>query len=171
MSATESTFTKTKSSSEEETSVRKSVLVNAPIAHAFKVFTERLDTWWPRTHHIGKVEPFTAVLEPRAGGRWFERGADGSECEWGRVLEYSPPTRVAVSWHLGCDYKYDPDPSKASRVDVTFHDEGTGRTRVELVHSQLDRHGAGWQTLRDGVGSKDGGWGSIVDSFAAAAAQ
>jgi uncharacterized protein YndB with AHSA1/START domain len=152
----------------QETSVRKSVVVAAPIAHVFKVFTEKFDTWWPRTHHIGKAEPYTAILESRAGGRWYERGADGSECDWGRVLEYSPPNRVAVSWHLGPDYKYDPDPSKASRVDVTFHDEGNGKTRVELVHSQLDRHGAGWEKLRDSVGSQ-GGWGGIVDMFAAAA--
>jgi uncharacterized protein YndB with AHSA1/START domain len=152
-----------------ETSIRKSVVVNAPLAHAFKVFTERFDTWWPHTHHIGKVEPFTAILEPREGGRWFERGADGSECEWGKVLVYSPPNRVAVSWHLDAAYAYDPDPAKASRVEVTFHDEGGGRTRVELVHSQLDRHGAGWEKLREGVGSA-GGWPGILDRFASTAA-
>ncbi|HEV3191446.1 MAG TPA: SRPBCC family protein [Polyangiaceae bacterium] len=148
-----------------ETSVRKSVVINAPLAHAFTVFTERFDSWWPRTHHIGKVEPFMAVLEPRDGGRWFERGADGSECEWGRVLVYSPPTRVVLSWHLDGTFEYDADPSKASRVEVTFHDEGNGRTRVELVHSQLDRHGAGWEKIRESVGST-GGWGGILESYA-----
>jgi uncharacterized protein YndB with AHSA1/START domain len=168
MSATETSPTKAASSTGQETSVRKSVLVNAPIAHAFKVFTERFDSWWPHSHHIGKVEPFTVFLEPRVGGRWYERGVDGSECEWGRVLEYSPPKRVAVSWHLQPDWKYDPDPAKASRVEVTFHDEGNGKTRVELVHSQLDRHGPGWEALRDSVGSQ-GGWGGIVDMYAAAA--
>jgi uncharacterized protein YndB with AHSA1/START domain len=152
-----------------ETSIRKSIVVNAPVAHAFKVFTERFDSWWPHTHHIGKVEPFTAILDPREGGRWFERGADGSECDWGKVLVYSPPNRVAVSWHLDATYAYDPDPSKASRVEVTFHDEGNGRTRVELVHSQLDRHGAGWEKLREGVGSA-GGWPGILDKFASTAA-
>jgi uncharacterized protein YndB with AHSA1/START domain len=151
-----------------DTSVRKSIVVNAPIAHAFKVFTEGFDTWWPRTHHIGKVDPYTAILEPREGGRWYERGADGSECEWGRVLVYSPPTRVAVSWHLGPDYQYDPDATKASRVEVTFYDEGNGKTRVELVHSGLDRHGVDWEKLRDSVGST-GGWGGIMEQFAAAA--
>ena len=151
-----------------ETSVRKSILVNAPIAHAFKVFTESFDSWWPRTHHIGKVEPYTAILEPREGGRWFERGSDGSECDWGRVLAYSPPTRVAVSWHLDGTYAYDPDPAKASRVEVTFHDEGNGKTRVELVHSQLDRHGPGWEKIRDNVGSP-GGWSGILEKYAAEA--
>jgi uncharacterized protein YndB with AHSA1/START domain len=164
MSATETTLTKNNSG--HETSVRKSVFVNAPIAHAFKVFTDKFNTWWPRTHHIGKVEPYAAILEPRAGGRWFERGADGSECDWGSVLEYTPPTRVALSWHLGPDFKYDPDRPKASRVEVTFHDEGNGKTRVELVHSELDRHGAGWEKLRDGVTS---GWAGIMENYAAAA--
>jgi uncharacterized protein YndB with AHSA1/START domain len=147
-----------------ETSVRKSVVINAPLAHAFTVFTERFDSWWPRTHHIGKVEPFTAVLEPSEGGRWFERGADGSECDWGRVLVYSPPTRVALSWHLDGNFKYDAEPLKASRVEVTFHDEGNGRTRVELVHSQLDRHGAGWEKIRESVGAT-GGWPLMLSSL------
>ena len=168
MSATETSLTKTNASSGHETSVRKSVVVNAPIAHTFKIFTERFDSWWPRTHHIGKVEPYTAIMEPRVGGRWFERGADGTECDWGRVLVYAPPQRVAVSWHLGSDFQYDPDPSRASRVDVTFEDLGGGKTRVELVHSQLDRHGAGWEKLRDSVGSQ-GGWGGIMETFRAAA--
>jgi uncharacterized protein YndB with AHSA1/START domain len=168
MSATERTATKANAAT-QETSVRKSVLVNAPIAHAFKVFTEKFDTWWPRTHHIAKVEPFAAVLELRAGGRWFERGADGSECEWGRVLEFSPPTRVVFSWGIGPDFTIETDPWKASRVEVTFHDEGNGKTRVELVHLQLDRHGEAWEKLRDSVGSQ-GGWGGIIEMFATAAA-
>jgi hypothetical protein len=153
-----------------ENSVTKTVVVKATVAHAFQVFTERFDLWWPKTHHIGKVEPFEAILEGREGGRWYERGADGSECEWGRVLLYSPPTRVAVSWHLNATYAYDPDPSKASRVEISFHDEGGGRTRVELVHSELDRHGAGWEKIRDTVGTP-GGWGGIMDRFAAAASE
>jgi hypothetical protein len=148
-----------------DSSVKKSIVVDAPVAIAFKVFTERFDAWWPRSHHIGKVEPFQAFLEPREGGRWFERGADGTECDWGRVLVYAPPKAVAISWHLTGDFKYDPDASRASRVDVTFHDAGNGKTRVELVHSQLDRHGAGWEKLRDGVGS-DGGWGGILVELA-----
>jgi hypothetical protein len=86
--------------------------------------------------------PSSEHCEGRSGGRWFERGADGSKCEWGRVLAYAPPTHVAVSWHLGPAFAYDPDPAHASRVVVTFHEEGGGRTRVDLVHSDLDRHGA-----------------------------
>jgi uncharacterized protein YndB with AHSA1/START domain len=155
--------------SSPETTVRKSIIVNASPAQAFKVFTERFDAWWPRTHHIGKVEPFTGILEGREGGRWYERGADGSECEWGRVLVYSPPSRVALSWHLGPNFAYDPDPAKASRVEVSFHDEGGGRTRIELVHSQIERHGAGWEKIRESVGSA-GGWGGVLEQFAMSAA-
>jgi uncharacterized protein YndB with AHSA1/START domain len=84
-------------STDTHNTVRKSVVVNAPIERAFDVFTAKFDTWWPRTHHIGEVEPFEAILEPRAGGRYYERGADGSECEWGEVLEFDPPTHLALS--------------------------------------------------------------------------
>jgi uncharacterized protein YndB with AHSA1/START domain len=168
MSTTETTAKKPGAGA-PETSVRRTVLVRAPIAHAFKVFTERFDTWWPRSHHIGKSEPFTAVLELRPGGRWFERGADGSEREWGRVLECAVPTRVVLSWAIRPDFTVENDPSKASRVEVTFHDEGNGKTRVELVHSHLDRHGEGWEKLRDSVGSQ-GGWGTIMELFANVAA-
>ncbi|HXX48959.1 MAG TPA: SRPBCC family protein [Myxococcota bacterium] len=153
--------------SSAETEVRKSIVVDLPVGRAFELFTARFDLWWPRSHHIGKVEPFTAILEPREGGRWYERGADGSECDWGRVLAYSPPKHVAMSWHLNPGFGYDPDPARASRVDVSFYDEGR-RTRVELVHSQLDRHGPDWKKLRDSVGSQ-GGWPGILAEFAASA--
>jgi uncharacterized protein YndB with AHSA1/START domain len=146
------------------TSVSKTVTVNAPIEHVFEVFTKRFDSWWPRTHKIGKAELQTAVLEQREGGRWYERGVDGVECEWGRVLAYVPPSRVAVSWHMNGNFQYDPDPAKASRVEVFFHADGAHRTRVELVHSNLDRHGEGWEKLREMVSSQ-GGWPTILEGF------
>jgi hypothetical protein len=93
---------------------------------------------------------------------------DGSECEWGVVLAYAPPARVAVSWHIDASFQYNPDPAKASRVDVTFHAEGPERTRVELVHSALDRHGEGWERVREIVASP-GGWPSLLDLFTAQA--
>jgi uncharacterized protein YndB with AHSA1/START domain len=155
--------------SQSETIIRKTIVVDVPIAHAFKVFTERFDAWWPRSHRIGKSERFTAILEAREGGRWFERGADGSECDWGRVLVYAPPTRVAFSWHLNGNYAYEPDPSKASRVEVTFHDEGGGRTRIDLVHSELDRHGHDWEKVKSSVGGQ-GGWSLVLDLYVASAA-
>ena len=151
-----------------ETSVTKSVVVNCPIAHAFEVFTKRFDIWWPRSHHIGKADMEEAVIEPREGGRWYEKGVDGSECEWGKVLAWAPPTHVGLSWHLDGTWSYNADPSRASRVDVRFTDEGAGKTRVELVHSNLDRHGGEWQKARDGVAS-DGGWMGLLETFKKAA--
>jgi uncharacterized protein YndB with AHSA1/START domain len=118
-----------------DTSYRASTTVQAPIDRAFKVFTEGFDTWWPRAHHIGSVDMVEAVLEPRLDGRWYERGVDGSECEWGRVLEWDPPRSVVVSWHLNGDFKYDPDPDKASRVQVRFTAVDDNTTRVELEHA------------------------------------
>jgi uncharacterized protein YndB with AHSA1/START domain len=152
-----------------ESIVSKSIVVNAPLAHTFKVFTQDFDRWWPRTHHVGKADMKEAVLEPCEGGRWYERGVDGSECEWGRVLVFAPPHRLVIAWHLSGQYAYDPDSAKASRVEVTFHEEGAGRTRVELVHSELDRHGADWPKLKESVGSP-GGWTGLLERFAATAA-
>lgn len=152
-----------------ETSVTKTIIVNVPVAHAFDVFTRRIDLWWPRTHHIGKAEMKEAVLEARAGGRWFERGVDGTECPWGVVLAWSPPTHVALSWQIDAKWQYEPDPAKGSRVDVRFSDLGDGRTRVELVHSHLDRHLDGWEQVKKSV-SSEGGWAGILESFAASAA-
>jgi uncharacterized protein YndB with AHSA1/START domain len=149
-----------------ETSVRKTVTVNAPIERAFDVFTTGFDTWWPRSHHIATIDMAEAIIEPRAGGRWYERGVDGSECEWGSVLEYDRPNHVALSWRLNGEFKYDPDPAHESRVDVRFTSVGDGITQVELVHSQLDRHGETWKALRDGV-SSEGGWPALVDAYAA----
>jgi len=148
-----------------ETTVRKSITVEAPIARAFDVFTTRLDTWWPRSHHIGGVEMAEAVIEPHAGGRWYERGVDGSECDWGKVLAFDPPGHVALSWHIDGEFKHDPD--NASRIDVRFTPESPGVTRVELVHSELDRHGATWRQLREGI-SGEGGWQGLLEQFATA---
>jgi len=147
-----------------DTTVKKSVTVRAPVAHAFAVFTQRFDLWWPRSHHISKVDMKEAILEGKEGGRWYERGVDGSECEWGKVLVWAPPQKVALSWHLTPAWDYDADPSKASRVEVTFHDNGDGTTRVELTHSELDRHGNDWQKMKEGIAG-DGGWSGILDTY------
>jgi uncharacterized protein YndB with AHSA1/START domain len=148
-----------------DTTFSTSVTVQAPIERAFEVFTAGFDSWWPRTHHIGTAELAAAVVEPHVGGRWLERGVDGSECEWGRVLAWDPPRHVALSWHLTADWGYDPDPEKASRLDVRFLAEGAGMTRVELEHSGLDRHGSDWVKVRDGV-SSDGGWSHLLAAYA-----
>lgn len=149
--------------STNELSVKKSIVVNVPIAHAFEVFTKRFDLWWPRAHHVGKAEMKEAVIEPREGGRWFERGVDGSECDWGKVLSWAPPSKVALSWHLDGNFTVDPDPARASRVEVTFHDEGGGKTRVDLVHSGIERAVEGAK-LQASV-SADGGWATLLGLF------
>jgi uncharacterized protein YndB with AHSA1/START domain len=147
--------------------VRKTLNTNVPIERAFEVFTGKMAAWWPATHHIAKQAFAEIVVEQRSGGRWFERAADGSECDWGRVLVWEPPHRVVFSWHLQGDWRYDPNPEKASEVEIRFFAEGAGKTRVELEHRALERHGAGWEQIRTGVDSP-GGWSAILEQFAKA---
>jgi len=112
--------------------VRKTIRVNAPQARAFEVFTARFGSWWPKSHHIGAADMKDAFIEPRKGGRWYETGIDGSECNWGEVLAWEPPSKVVLSWHLNSQFKY--DDSIESQVEVRFIAEGAGATRVELEH-------------------------------------
>jgi len=119
--------------------VQKQITVNAPVAHVFRTFTAAQNEWWPRAHHIGKSDRFTAIVEPRVGGRWFERSEDGSECDWGRVLVWEEPTRIVLSWNLNSDFGY--DPNLGTEVEVRFIVETARRTRVELEHRCLERFG------------------------------
>jgi uncharacterized protein YndB with AHSA1/START domain len=144
--------------------VRKTITVRAPRERAFTVFTERFGTWWPAEHHIGAADLADAIIEPRVGGRYYERGVDGSECDWGRVLAYDPPDRVVLSWHLQGDWKYHPDPAKASEIEVRFIAEGPDRTRVELEHRHIERHDLADDVLR-GIDSPDG-WSGILQRYA-----
>lgn len=149
-------------------SVRKTVLVEAPQAHAFAVFTERHGTWWPlATHHIGKAAAETAIIEPRAGGRWFERGVDGSECEWGRVLAWEPPHRLVLAWQINPEWQH--DPSLHSEVEVRFVAVGPHSTRVELEHRNLECFADKADNMRAGLDG-EGGWGQLLQIYAAAAA-
>jgi uncharacterized protein YndB with AHSA1/START domain len=148
--------------------VHHEVTVPLPIERAFSVFTESFDTWWPRTHKIGTAELAEAVLESRTGGRWYERGADGSECDWGKVIAYEPPRRLVITWQIDSNWQYDPDPAHGSEVEVLFTEEG-GQTRVELEHRHIERHGAAADELRKAVGST-GGWPGLLDGYAKAAA-
>jgi uncharacterized protein YndB with AHSA1/START domain len=149
----------------EEATVRKSVRVPVPIERAFSVFVERMETWWPASHHIG-AQPFQAIfVEPRVGGRWYERDLQGNECDWGTVLAWGPPRRVTFSWHLGLDWKFNPDLAKASEVEIRFTSEGPSTTLVELEHSRLERHGDGYQQLRTALDGPNA-WESILAEFA-----
>lgn len=144
------------------TSVRKEVLVAAPPAVAFEVFTARFGDWWPG-HQIGPGDIAAFVLEQREGGRWFERNTDGAECDWGHVVVWQPPHRLVLTWAI--DARWRPDPERASEVEVTFAEADGGRTRVVLEHRHLDRAGQGWQAMRDQVGG-EGGWGHILAGYA-----
>lgn len=148
--------------------LKGSVMVGAPVERAFQVFTESLDTWWPPEYHIGQAEMERAILEPRAGGRWYERGVDGSECDWGRVLVWEPPGRLVLTWQIGGEWQFDPDPDHASEIEVRFTADGPERTAVELEHRLLERL-AGGQAVHDAIG-RGGGWTAILERFARAAA-
>src|SRR4051812_43976357 len=136
--------------------IRKSIVVRAPKERAFTVFTEGFNSWWPREHHIGAADLDQAIIEPRVGGRYYERGVDGSECDWGRVLAYEPFDRLVLSWHLQGDWEYDPDPAKSSEIEVRFVVEAPDRTRVELAHRHLERHDKA-DDVRKGIDGP-GGW-------------
>ncbi len=148
-----------------DTAVQASTVVNAPIERAFSVFTEEIGSWWNPEHHILEGELSEMVFEPRAGGHVYDRGVDGSECRWARVLVFEPPTRLVISWDINLQWKRESDPQKTSEVEVRFISEGPERTRVELEHRNLDRHGEGWEQMRDAVGSP-GGWRAGVQLYA-----
>jgi uncharacterized protein YndB with AHSA1/START domain len=148
-----------------ETSVRTEVVVEAPIERAFSVFTEDFGGFKPPEHNILGVELAETVFEPRVGGNIVDRGVDGSECRWARVLAYEPPNRVVFSWDLNQQWQIETDVEKTSEVEVRFVAEAPARTRVELEHRNLDRHGEGWEGIGEGVGG-EGGWPLYLQRFA-----
>lgn len=147
--------------------VSGTVTVGVPIEKAFDVFTTSFGTWWPASYHIGGADMADAILEPGEGGRWYEKGVDGSECDWGKVLAWDPPNRIVVTWQINGQWQYDPDPAHASEVEVRFIADGPGQTTVELEHRHLDRL-VGGQAMHDSI-SGAGGWGGVLQSFAKAA--
>ena len=148
-----------------ETSVRNSIVVEAPIETAFSVFTDGFGTFKPREHNMLAVDIAETVFEIQVGGHIYDRGVDGSECRWARVLAYEPPNRVVFSWDISPRWQIESDQDRTSEVEVTFVAEAPERTRVELEHRYLDRHGEGWEGVRDGVHS-DQGWPLYLDRFA-----
>ena len=142
--------------------IRKSVFVNASQAHAFEVFTMKHSLWWPlQSHHIGN-DPQSALIEPKVGGRWFERSKDGAECDWGRVLVWEPPSRIVLTWDISPDWKY--HPHLGTEVEVRFIPESPNSTRVELEHRHLERYGAFGGKMKD-IFDSDGGWGGILRGY------
>jgi uncharacterized protein YndB with AHSA1/START domain len=145
--------------------VKQSVVVEAPIERAFKVFTEQFGSFKPPEHNLLAVPIAETVFEPRVGGHVYDRGTDGSECRWARVLAYEPPNRVLLSWDISPRSQIETDPHKTSEWEVRFTAEAPNRTRVELEHRKLERHGAGWEGVRDGVAG-DQGWPLYLRRYA-----
>jgi uncharacterized protein YndB with AHSA1/START domain len=150
----------------DTTVVRRQVVVNVPQAKAFAAFTERLGDFKPPEHNLLGAPIAETVFEPRAGGHIYDRAEDGSECRWARVLAYEPPDRVVFSWDISPQWQIEPDPDRTSEVEVRFVPESPDRTRVELEHRHLDRHGPGWQSVAEGVGG-DQGWPLYLARYAA----
>jgi uncharacterized protein YndB with AHSA1/START domain len=148
-----------------DTSVRTSIVVEAPIERAFSVFTDEFGSFKPPEHNMLGVEIAETVFEPRVGGHLYDRGVDGSECRWARVLAYEPPHRVVISWDISPHWQLETDLEKTSEVEVRFESETPDRTRVELEHRNLERHGEAWAALRDGVAGEDG-WPLYLRRFA-----
>jgi uncharacterized protein YndB with AHSA1/START domain len=147
--------------------VQQQITVKTPPERAFDVFTAQLASWWPlEMYSIGSQPAVAAEIEPREGGRWFERAADGSTCDWGRVLAWEPPHRVVLSWEISCDWSH--DPRLASEVEIRFRPDGPGATRVELEHRGLETYGERAEEMR-GIFGSDNGWGGLLRHFAGAA--
>jgi uncharacterized protein YndB with AHSA1/START domain len=146
--------------------VRRELTVPISAQQAFTLFTEGYNSWWIG-HHIGSADLAEVVLEPRVGGRWYERGVDGSECDWGRVLVFEPPTRLVVTWQINAKWEYDPDPDHASEVEVRFTEEN-GQTKISFEHRHLERLGADAEDLAKQVAAPNG-WSGILDLYVEAA--
>jgi uncharacterized protein YndB with AHSA1/START domain len=145
--------------------VRKSIQVKATQAHAFDVFTAGMSRWWNPSHSINKSRsPLKeVVIEPHTGGRWYERGEDGSECDWGKVLTWEPPARLVLAWQVNGDWTFDPD--FVTEVEIRFLSDGSGMTRVELEHRDIDRFGDKAEAIHTALDSPEG-WGGLLERFA-----
>ena len=151
-----------------DASVKKSIIVNATLEHAFDVFTVGFDSWWPRSHHIGKSPMAKAVIEMRVGGRCYSTQLDGTDCDWGQILEWDPPHRFVLAWQITHEWGYQPDLSKSSEVEIRFTAQPGGGTRVDLEHRHFERMGPEGDTMRVGVGGS-GGWSGLMELFKAQA--
>jgi uncharacterized protein YndB with AHSA1/START domain len=146
--------------------VRTSIVVEAPVQRAFAVFTQEMKGWWPEDHHLLDGEIGEMIFERHAGGRVYDRATDGRECTWARVLSYEPPDRVVFTWDISPAWEIETDLERTSEVEVRFIAESDSRTRVELEHRNLERHGDGWEGMH-GTVSSPGGWPKTLAAYAA----
>ncbi|MGH3778886.1 MAG: SRPBCC family protein [Pseudonocardiaceae bacterium] len=144
------------------------VTLGVSAEQAFQVFTGSFDIWWPHEYHIGNADVAEVILESHEGGRWYERGVDGTECEWGRVLVWEPPHRLVFTWQISGAWEFDPDPAHASEIEVRFTAAAPGLTIVEVEHRHFDRLEGG-RAVHDGIRG-GGGWALLLQSFAKAVA-
>jgi uncharacterized protein YndB with AHSA1/START domain len=142
--------------------IRKTLIVKADAQHAFDTFVARMGRWWPKSHHIGTSPLLEVIVEPTVGGRWYERGDDGSECEWGKVLVWEPPSRLVLAWQIDGRFKYNPE--CMTEVEVNFSAVAADETRVDFEHRYLERLGDNAMTIRDMLNS---GWPGILDLYVA----
>jgi uncharacterized protein YndB with AHSA1/START domain len=149
-----------------EAVVRKQIVVEAPAERAFAVFTERFGDFKPPEHNLLGAAIERTVFEPRVGGYIYDRAVDGTECRWARVLVFDPPKRVVFSWDISPQWQVETEPEHTSEVEIQFVAETPERTRVELEHRNIDRHGPGWESVRDGV-EADQGWPLYLARYAA----
>lgn len=156
------------STTSESTGIELEVVVDVPVEHAFRVFTEDFDRIKPREHNLMEVPIAETVLETHVGGRIYDRGEDGSVCAWARVLAFEPPHRLVFSWDLSPEFELESDPARTSEVEVAFTAQGEESTLVRLEHRHFDRHGEGWQEGLSGVAG-EGGWPLYLERFAALA--
>jgi uncharacterized protein YndB with AHSA1/START domain len=147
------------------TSIRQEITVAAPIERAFAVFTEDFGAFKPPEHNLLSSDVAETVFETHVGGHVYDRGVDGSECRWARVLAYEPPDRVVISWDISPSWQLETDLDRTSEIEVRFVAESADRTRVELEHRHIDRHGDGWEAVRDSVDSTDG-WALYLRRYA-----
>jgi uncharacterized protein YndB with AHSA1/START domain len=153
-----------------QAAVRKSVTVKAPAERAFRVFTEGIDTWWPRSHHIGKAPMKKTIIEGRVGGRCYSEQVDDTQCDWGSIIVWDPPHRLVIAWQINSNWQYESDLSKSSEVEVRFTSEPNGFTRVDLEHRHFERLGPGADAMRTAVDHPDG-WTGLLQHFANRIAQ
>jgi uncharacterized protein YndB with AHSA1/START domain len=146
--------------------VRKSITVKAHADRAFRAFTEGVDTWWPRAHHIGKSPMKRCIIEGRAGGRCYSEQVDGTECDWGRILAWEPPSRFVMAWQITPAWQYEPDLANSSEVEVRFTPLDDGSTRVDLEHRHFERHGAGAEIMRTALDAPNA-WSGLLELFSA----
>jgi uncharacterized protein YndB with AHSA1/START domain len=149
-----------------DTVVRKEIVVDVSVEEAFSAFTRRFGEIKPAEHNLLASPVAETVFEGRVGGHIYDRAADGTECRWARVLVFEPPTRVVFSWDIGPTWQRETDPANSSEVEVRFVELSAERTRVELEHRHIDRHGPGWEAVAGGVDSEQG-WPLYLERFAA----